>query len=488
MPTALGLLNTSIPDALRGRASKGSGDKGADDDTSSESVLRFSRAIITMILGSAPPLSVGCLLDLSETPKEDNDEMGSTRYWQSLDHNTRLAFSTIAIEKSRYPLLRETEVRSWALGQVSTYFESSLRQRDDPAHSNAIKKEDASLPSEWIMGICLAILSNAGYSIEASNAGSADSDVLVFDANGENLPSLEVDDATCRLVEISSSSADTPNPDYGGIDFNLLILALLSLDEQPLRLSDGTEFSAHEVLVHVCNLAGLRSNQEPDFAFDAATAIKQCARAENVPAVAALIGGVDGFVLKTANILIQSINVSMKQAELLLREGIFSGEALESTSEASMKFTLTQGHKQILSLLQEHVLSTKSLGQIDCDPVKGRIDPVFAARVLLRAWQALQQKQSEESSIGPSWLETWLRTRLGMDAGSDDGCESKQDERALSSLNRTACAAVLLRALLWPDETLAQALGFTSRFLTALSQMCCGVVESVPPTVLLEQQ
>lgn len=484
MPTALGLLNTSIPDALRGRASKSSGDKGADDDTPSESVLRLSKAIIAMILGSTPPLSVGCLLDLSETPKEGNNEMGSPRYWQSLDHNTRMAFSTIVIEKSRYPLLRETEVRSWALGQVSTYFESLLVQSDDPAHSSAVKKEDVALPIEWIMGMCLAILSNAGYCIEASSAESAGSDVVATTRG--NMPNFEVDDATCRLVAISSSSADTPNPESGGIDFNLLILALLSLDEQPLRLSDGTEFLAHQVLVDVCNLAGLRSNQEPDFAFDAETAIKLCARAENVPAVAALIGGVDGFVLKTANILIQSINVSMKQAELLLREGIFSGEVLESTPEASIKLTLTRGHRQILSLLQEHVLSVKSLGQIDCDPVKGRIDPVFAARVLLRAWQALQQKQAEESSIGPSWLETWLRTRLGMD--SDDSRESKQDERELSCLNRTACAAVLSRALLWPDETLAQALGFTSRFLTALAQMCCGVVESVPPTVLLEQQ
>ena len=79
-----------------------------------------------------------------------------------------------------------------------------------------------------------------------------------------------------------------------------------------------------------------------------------------------------------------------------------------------------------------------------------------------------------------------LPTQLGMD--SDDGRESTQDERALSCVNRTACAAVLSRALLWPDETLAQALGFTSRFLTALAQLCCGVVESVPPAVLLEQQ
>ena len=479
MPTALGLLNTSIPNELRGRASRDStsGGRGADENTSSEpTILHLSKSIIAMILGSAPPLSAGCLLDLSET-QDNNDEIGSTQYWQSLDHNTRMEFSTIAIERSQYPLLRETEVRSWALDQISAYFESSLMQRDDPAHFGGAKKKDASLPSEWIMEICLAILSNAGYCIEVSSAESPDSDLVVRT------------EGNTTSAEISSSSADTST---GGIDFNLLILALLALDQQPLRLNDGTEILAHQVLVHICNLAGLRSHQEPDFAFDPAKAIKQCARAENIPAVAALIGGVDGFVLKTANVLIKSLNLSMKQAELLLREGIFSGEALESNSETSVKFTLTHGHKQVLSLLQEHVLSVKSQGQIDCDSVKGHIDPIFAAKVLLRAWQALQQRRRPQQAKGSSnsknypWLETWLRTRLGMDV--KDGCAKNEDGGPPSCVSRTACAAVLSRALLWPDETLAHALGFSSRFLTALAQMCCGVVEAVPSTVLLEQQ
>jgi len=479
MQTALGLLNTSIPNALRCRATTSSfrSCKGVEKNTLSRSVLHLSKAIIAMILGSDPPLSAGCLLDLpEETPKECDDEIASMRYWQSLDHNTRIAFSIIAVE-NQHPLLRETEVRSWALDQIANFFESSLMQRDDPAHSDAATKKDGSLPSEWLMEMCLAILSNAGYCIEPSSAESADSDSHARTA------------AIVPYLEISSSGTGTSVPKSGGIDFNLLILALLCLDQRPLQLSDGSQILAHHLLLPVCDLAGLRSRREPDFAFDAAAAIKQCARAENVPAVAALIGGADGFLLQTANVLIQSLNLSMKQAELLLREGIFSGEALESGAEVNEKFTLSRGHKQVLSLFQEHVLSVRSLGQIDCDPVKGQIDPVFAARVLFRAWQALEQQRGKGSSSvenSPPWLETWLRTRLGMD--NDGGCDNNKNGGPSPRLNRTACAAALSRVLLWPDEKLAQALGFTCHFLTTLAQLCCGVVESVPPKVLFEQQ
>jgi len=472
MSTALALLNTSIPDALRCRAAKSSGVNGPDSGTPSPPLLHLSMAIVTMILASAPPLSAGCLLDLTETPREHD---ASVRYWQSLDHDTKIALSTIAVG-SQHPLLRETEVRSWALDQVTGYFESSLIQREDPAHSETTTKKLAQqlLPSEWMMEMSSAILSNAGYRIEATRTEVKDID----GKTAEHEANPEVDGA--RLVEIPGISMS------GGIDFNLLILALLSLGQQLLRLNDGSQVSAHHVLVSVCDLAGRRPRREPDFAFEASTAMKQCARAENVPAVAALIGGADGFVLKAANVLIQSLNLSMKQAELLLREVLFSGGALENSAGAGGTFTMTQGHRQLLSLFDVHVLSVRSLGQIDCEPMKGQIDPVFAAKVLLRAWKALQQGQGTDLSEldGTSWLENWLRARLGI---NDDNSGGSNDAPS-SSLKRTACTAVLSRALLWPDEELAQALGFSCRFLTALAKLCCGVVESVPPTVLFEQQ
>ena len=467
MSTALALLNTSIPDALRCRAAKSSGVNGP--------LLHLSKAIVTMILASDPPLSAGCLLDLTETPNEHDS---SARYWQSLDHDTRIAFSTIAVG-SHHPLLRETQVRSWALDRITGYFESSLMQREDLAHSETMTKKDAhSLPSEWMVEMCCAILSNAGYRVEAVTAEFTYTNT---DAETEeNKANPEVGGA--RLVEIPGA------PPSGGIDFNLLILALLSLDQRPLRLNDGSQVSAHHVLVSVCDLAGRRTHREPDFAFDASKAIKQCARAENVPAVAALIGGADGFVLKAAYVLIQSLNLSMKQAELLLREGIFSGEALESgVAEAGGTFTMTRGHRQLLSLFEEYVLSVRSLGQIDCDPMKGQIDPVFATRVLLRAWQALQQGQTTNitKEDDSSWLETWFRLKLGLN--NDSGTGSNNDSTS-SGLNRTACAAVLSRAMLWPDEELARALGFSCRFLTEVAKLCCGFVESVPPTVLFVEQ
>jgi hypothetical protein len=338
------------------------------------------------------------------------------------------------------------------------------------------KKDTHSLPSEWMVEVCWAILSNASYCVEAVTAEFTDTDA----ETEENKANPEVDGA--RLVEIPGA------PPSGGVDFNLLILALLSLDQRPLQLNDGSQVSAHYVLVSVCDLAGRRTHREPDFAFDASMAMKQCARAENVPAVAALIGGADGFVLKAAYVLIKSLNLSMKQAELLLREGIFSGEALESgVAEAGGTFTMTRGHRQLLSLFEEYVLSVRSLGQIDCDPVKGQIDPVFAARVLLRAWQALQQGQTTNitKEDDSSWLETWFRLKLGMN--NDSGAGSNNDSTS-SDLNRTACAAVLSRAVLWPDEELARALGFSCRFLTEVAKLCCGFVESVPPTVLFFEQ
>ena len=163
MSTALALLNTSIPDALRCRAAKSSGVNGP--------LLHLSKAIVTMILASDPPLSAGCLLDLTETPNEHDS---SARYWQSLDHDTRIAFSTIAVG-SHHPLLRETEVRSWALDRITGYFESSLMQREDLAHSETMTQKDThSLPSEWMVEVCWAILSNAGYRVEAVTAEFTD--------------------------------------------------------------------------------------------------------------------------------------------------------------------------------------------------------------------------------------------------------------------------------------------------------------------------
>lgn len=102
MPTALSLLNATIPDELRCR-----GRKGESTEEAYRPPLSLSKAIVTMIIASAPH-SAGCLLNL----KEDTP----TRYWQSLDRQTQLALSMISVGYDYdYPLLREVEVRTWVL-------------------------------------------------------------------------------------------------------------------------------------------------------------------------------------------------------------------------------------------------------------------------------------------------------------------------------------------------------------------------------------
>jgi hypothetical protein len=148
-------------------------------------------------------------------------------------------------------------------------------------------------------------------------------------------------------------------------------------------------------------------------------------------------------------------------------------------------FELTDEHRNVLWLLDEYVLSIKTFGDFGTTYVRGKVDPVFAARSCLRTWFLLSWKETPQAT---GWLVDWLRQRLGI---AQDHVRRK----------RLACSA-LTCALMWPttdevmdvgeidatsDETLlANALKMESLFLVQLAQSSCGLVESLPPSFAQE--
>jgi hypothetical protein len=231
-------------------------------------------------------------------------------------------------------------------------------------------------------------------------------------------------------------------------------------------------------------LAGRHPLEEPAFAFDGSTVMRQCAISGNVSAGAHLIGGRDGLVLMCCDILMQHAEMKMDVAERSLLSPEISPkpshtDTSDRNEEASLSFRLTEGHRHILWLLDEHVLSLKTFGEFETVHIRGRVDPVFAAKICLRTWYYLMHGGSDAST---EWLVSWLRMRLEM----NDGVSRK----------RLACAA-LTRTLIWPaakddnvtvsNSTLMwETLGVEPKFLVQLVQSCCGLVEALSPPVAEE--
>jgi hypothetical protein len=183
--------------------------------------------------------------------------------------------------------------------------------------------------------------------------------------------------------------------------------------------------------------------------------------------------------------------MSMDDAE----DFILNDELAKSSAYVKMKlstkqsdqspFNLTDEHRSVLWLLDEYVLSIKTFGDFGTTYVRGKVDPVFAARSCLRTWFLLSWKETKQAT---AWLVDWLRQRLGI---AQDQVRRK----------RLACSA-LTCALMWPttdevtdvgeidassDETLlANALKMESLFLVQLAQSSCGLVESLPPSFAQE--
>ena len=216
------------------------------------------------------------------------------------------------------------------------------------------------------------------------------------------------------------------------------------------------------------------------YPLDAPTLMRQCALAGNIRAGANLVGGKNGFVLSCCDILMLELQVTMETAEEFFLSNTLSTDVLESsTGFQQPQFELSDSHRQLLWLLHENVLSIRTYGEFETTHLRGRVDPVFCARSVFRAWLCLTYRDRKTAS---TWLCRWLRARLGL----------LEDQR--QSDHRLACAA-LTRALIWSsddvdsagdvpsNDILGKQLEMETKFLVQLAHSSCGLVESVPPFV-----
>jgi len=438
------LLNATIGDELRRRR------RGANA-TDPVPLMALSKALVTSIIASSPDAPI-LLLALA-------DERSRKRFWPSLEHKMQLEYSLISVD-NKSPLLRQLEVRTWAL--------ECLQDCIEKEYSGTATDLLDIIPTSWLKGISWACLCNAGCKVQVH---CFNGNVPLFDGNEDT-------DGAKRHAQLvkASLSAMVTEPGLGGIDYNLLIPALLILEHRGVQWHDDAELSTQTLIDAACYLAGRYSKEEPLFTFDGPTLMRQCALSGNVVAGANLVGGRDALVLKCCDILIKGTEMTMSEAESFVIDDILTG----ATDGISTSFDLTDQHRKVLWLLDEHVLSVRTFGEFSSNAFRGKIDPVFAARACLRTW--LRLNCSVEST---DWLVAWLRRRLGIVDGA-------------ISHKRLACAA-FVRALMWPtidnphkeiepgsDQLLANTFRIESAFLVQLCRACCGLVEAVPPSMAEE--
>lgn len=456
LPSTILMLNATIPNELRWRAPKVRG------------------------LASSPRPSLGLFLALVDIILESTDE--ATRYflnmmdeetdlsyWNSIDDDTKLALSLLSI-RGKHVLLLEPEVRAWVLSQLKHEIES-------PTYSGYNVKGPL-LPDGWLKEVVTGAFCNAecdiGMGLDAISVASPT-------PKSESSSSIEV---TCyRQDMIRVQDLLVPQQHSGGLDFDIVIPALLILARRSCDWRD--QISTQTLLNTVCDKAGRKSNIEPKFVFDSATVMRQCALSENLQAAAFLIGGKKGLVLECADLLVSELTMTVKDAEMAL----FVGSLVELKSaaipvhegaelqEGLTSFTPNPSYQHLVWLLDKYVLNVQTYGEFDSSSRAGAINPVFAGRVIFRAWFCLTHPSILSSSA--KWLEGWLRKKLELKNGK--------------SAKRLACAA-LVRTLIWADETegldlndgddeplLAAVMQFDGRFMAELAQACCGLIQSIPP-------
>jgi hypothetical protein len=440
LSTALLLLNATIPDELRRRPQQ-------HLNSPSIPTINLTEKLVTLII-ACDKNATGLLLDLV-------DDISRCKFWLSLDHKTRLLLSLTDIEK-RCPLLRHSEVRYWARDVLHACLK-------DEKSANANVGE--MVPTDWLQKLCVACLYNAGCELKYVNVSKSPDDSRKYEDGLEQ--------HKAEILETRNALISTPGS--GGLDFDIIIPCLLLLQSRGVNWREKNETSTQSILDATCYLAGRPTNEEPIFAFDSATVMQQCALAGNVRAGANLIGGKDGFVLSCCDILINELDFSMDEAEAFFLESSLSLPLVELAPKSLDSFEVNDSHRQLLWLLDEHVLSIQTFGEFETIHIRGKVDPVFCARSILRAWFCLS---SSDKDNGMSWLTSYLKKRLGIE----------RDDLAPSP-HRLACAA-LCRALLWTldssDQPLCVHLNIESNFLVQVAHSCCGLVESVPPVIAEE--
>jgi len=438
---ALALINAAIPDELRRKKHHNSVDS-----------MELCKALVKLIIRSSKD-AISLLLDIV-------DEHERKRFWYSLDHDTQLELALVFIANDgtgECPFLLQLEVRSWAMHYLQTCLQ-------EVASSGG--RGLAEVPTEWLKNLCSACLVNAR--CDLSGLLVRPDDEAKTESRDDGLTEHARDLTVTREALIAGHNS-------GSLDYNLLVPALLLLNIRDSKWCDDSWVSTQSILNAACNLAGRVTAEEPLFAFDSSTLMRECFLAENISAGANLVGGKNGLILECCSILMDCSGMSMEDAEHFLTQDTMKSQSTDNGSSETEKvadeFVLGYGHQQVLWLLDQHLLQVKTYGEFDSPPARGKVDPVFAARVCLRTWYSITRAHLSSAS---GWLAMWLRQQLGID-----------DERV--SNKRLPCSA-LSRVLLWhagsKDEgvVLAEQLELETRFLVQLSQACWSLVEAVPPS------
>jgi hypothetical protein len=445
--TVLMLLNTAIPDELRRRTRFGS-------RAMTQTSLQLCKSLITLIVETSPD-STEILLDLV-------DERTRLRFWESLDHETRLELSVTTMSGS-YPLLRDQEIRSWILAELQKCIESE----DLASAANIYDKT----PTVWLRALASSCLQNAGCNMQL---------ILhpTIDESKDNVADK------CGFYSFSEAIqkarlAARPAIGSGGLDFDIMIPALLVLDHRNEGWHNEAETNTRTVLNAVCYQAGRSELDEPLFVMNCAVLMRQCFRLGDVEAGANLIGGKSGFILHICHALNEELGWSIEDAERFAL-----GESLTVQDQGSTMpmetFSIRDCHRRLLLLLDEHVLKIRTYGEFT--ESRGKVDPVFAATLFFRTWWVITRHVLTEATL---WLTDWLRQQLSLSIV----------ESTVISPHRLTCAA-LVQALIWPQENgkdksevtidttpLANKLEMDGIFLLQMAQSCCGMVEALPPNV-----
>ena len=436
--TILILLNATIPDTLRNR-------KSSDLASAIEPSLSLCKSLVSLIVGSSPE-APELLLSLT-------DEQTRVPYFNSLDHKTQLELSLVRVREKDSPMLFQPPVRNWVLSQL----QDCLATEGSAQSVNVYEKT----PDRWLQELVMSCLRNADCSLEDVVATS-----MPADETG-NVASFE---AYCTIVERGRDLVLSSKGTFG-IDFDLVIGVLLVLERRGIEWRKGAIVSCQHLLNAACHFAGRRSQRETVAPLNAPTLMRQCFLAGNVQAGANLIGGFNGLVLGCCNVLVDVAGLDIDAAEKFLLGDILS---IDGQTTPLSGFAVNEAHFEILWLLREHTLRVQNYGDFAISTTRGRVDPVRAARVCLRAWWRVCLTTEGSSQ----WLVQWLQDQLEM-----------EDNR---SQHRLACAA-LLRALIWPSEGkrdvepskfLASSLRIPNSFLTQLALSACGLVEAIPPEFL----
>ena len=425
------LLNATIPDELRHR-------RRGNVPTWSVPSMKLCTDLVSLILSSSPDAAT-LLLNLV-------DEQSRETYWESLEHETQLALATIKVD-GKTPLLQEEEVREWVLKQL----------RDSVRGPASDGKNSERIPHSWLRELVWACLESGG-----CNVGILKGKMVVPLDNDDDYGVLKFNRFIQGVREELSVSTG-----MFGIDYDIVVSSLLLLESRGEMWceDEASKVKTQELLNAACFMAGRRSKVEPRFPLDGSTLMGLCHLSGNIPAGANLVGGETGLVLECTYVLVRGIGLDVDAAERALSADAVVNQTQRKDEEK--KFKITDLHRQLLVLLEQHVLGIRKYGDFRSTR-RGHIDPVFAARICLRAWLHLNQGTRGASE----WIVDWLMKRLEISDESE-------------SPHRLACAA-FVRALVWPsaeetpDICLAGQLGFPDLFVIQLSHACCGLVEAVP--------